>query len=613
MLFVASTADALENPVYVFGTNSLAQSIGTGTENNIVVNVADSAFVSRQNGDTVISLYDYANITINKNATVQGNANSGGGGHFNSGPNVIEFNSHSTVTIQSGAVVQQLGSTTNGEAINAHGFGNNIVNYGTIHSANGAALWFQDTSTTGDYALRNTVTNYGTISTDKGDGYNVFGSSRGSGGPGLVFNNYGLVKGSLQFGNGNDSLLFGPGSQITGNVNGGGGTNDLTLDANAGQSATLQGSVKNFNSITKIGEGRWAILGQVPSQGGGEYPPSPINGALEGIVSLTVKNGLLNIVGAAPNFDGTVLIEAPGTLSIQAQSINKAGSVETNGQLIFDQAFNDTYSGKAITGTGSVTKEGGGMLVMSPQNDNTYSGGTYIVEGGLAVDRDSDLGASTGAVILGSQTFAGLSTNGTLRFDSTFDLASTRAITLQDGGGTFDTNGNTTNISQTISGTGRLTKAGEGTLNLSGNNTYAGGTTVTGGILGINSDAALGASGSRLALYDATTLRLNGDLGANTRPVTLAGAPGSSMTIDTGIYSGTLAGNVDGNGKLVKQGTGTLALYGSNIYQGGTRVEAGTLAINSSNALGSETNALELYDRTTLRLDGNVLMNNRPL
>jgi hypothetical protein len=65
------------------------------------------------------------------------------------------------------------------------------------------------------------------------------------------------VIGSLNFGNGDDSLLFGTGSTITGNVNGGGGTNDLTLDA-AGilDHSTLYGSVQNFDSTKKSATAR---------------------------------------------------------------------------------------------------------------------------------------------------------------------------------------------------------------------------------------------------------------------------------------------------------------------------------------------------------------------
>lgn len=85
------------------------------------------------------------------------------------------------------------------------------------------------------------------------------------------------------------------------------------------------------------------------------------------------------------------------------------------------------------------------------------------------------------------------------------------------------------------------------------------------------------------------------------------------MTIDTQANNGTFDGDIQGRGKLVKTGTGTLALYGDNIYQGGTRVEEGTLAVNSDAALGSVVAPLELWDKTTLRLDGNTDMQTRPI
>lgn len=71
-------------------------------------------------------------------------------------------------------------------------------------------------------------------------------------------------------------------------------------------------------------------------------------------------------------------------------------------------------------------------------------------------------------------------TNGILRFDADFDLADARAITLEEGGGTIDTQGYTTNIGQSISGAGTLTKAGSGILNLNGANNYVGGTVLEG-------------------------------------------------------------------------------------------------------------------------------------
>src|SRR5271157_5076851 len=77
-----------------------------------------------------------------------------------------------------------------------------------------------------------------------------------------------------------------------------------------------------------------------------------------------------------------------------------------------------------------------------------HSGGTFLLQGVVAIPADDVLGAATGGLF-----FAG----GTLRFDSAFDLAPTRAITLLARGGTIDTNGNTTTISQPIIGVGALT------------------------------------------------------------------------------------------------------------------------------------------------------------
>ena len=47
-----------------------------------------------------------------------------------------------------------------------------------------------------------------------------------------------------------------------------------------------------------------------------------------------------------------------------------------------------------------------------------------------------------------------------------------RDVTLNSGGGTFNTSGNTATLRGTISGAGGLTKSGAGTLTLTGTNTY---------------------------------------------------------------------------------------------------------------------------------------------
>ena len=64
---------------------------------------------------------------------------------------------------------------------------------------------------------------------------------------------------------------------------------------------------------------------------------------------------------------------------------------------------------------------------------------------------------------------------------------------LNAGGGTFLADAGTgSTLSGVISGSGSVTKAGPGSLTLTGANSYSGGTSLNGGILAVDSDGNLG-------------------------------------------------------------------------------------------------------------------------
>jgi fibronectin-binding autotransporter adhesin len=92
----------------------------------------------------------------------------------------------------------------------------------------------------------------------------------------------------------------------------------------------------------------------------------------------------------------------------------------------------------------------------------------------LKVSADGALGNSSGGLTLDG---------GTLRWRAVFNLSLLRTVTLGSSGGTFDTNGFDTAISQGITGTGGLTKNGSSTLMLGAPNSYTGRTTVNAGTL----------------------------------------------------------------------------------------------------------------------------------
>jgi len=133
---------------------------------------------------------------------------------------------------------------------------------------------------------------------------------------------------------------------------------------------------------------------------------------------------------------------------------------------------------------------------------------------------------------------------------------------------------------------GVLVKTGAGSLTLTGDNRYSGGTLLQGGTLGVGSNTALG-SGS-LSMSDGTTLRAAADGLALANALSLSG----TGNIDTQAYNMTLSGAIsDGAsaGSLTKRGRGSLTLTGAPRYSGNTTIAEGTLAMASYRQTADQT------------------------
>ncbi len=143
-------------------------------------------------------------------------------------------------------------------------------------------------------------------------------------------------------------------------------------------------------------------------------------------------------------------------------------------------------------------------------------------------------------------------------------------------------------ISSLPSGNG-LTVQGNGFTQLMGANTYNGGTTVLGGTLQLASAlATVGSNTGGLTVATGALFDMNGDnasVGALNGGGTIdnvAGAFGAipTLTFGNGNGSGTFSGtiqNTSGTTRIVKAGTGTEVLSGTNTYTGGTTLTAGVL------------------------------------
>ena len=151
-----------------------------------------------------------------------------------------------------------------------------------------------------------------------------------------------------------------------------------------------------------------------------------------------------------------------------------------------------------------------------------------------------------------------------------------------------------------------LTKAGSGTLSLTGANTYSEGTTVNAGTLALGHTSALGANTGNLMLNGGTL-----DLGTYSPAVGTVFFNGGTFTNGTldnatafEVGTGSLSANLGGVSALTKSGPGAFTLSGNNTRSGGTTVRDGTLSITDTASLGS--GPLSVAHGGTLNYTGNI-------
>src|SRR5271165_3301850 len=285
------------------------------------------------------------------------------------------------------------------------------------------------------------------------------------------------------------------------------------------------------------------------------------------------NSGTWNVTNGTIIFDGT-----NPTFLNQGDSSGLVGtlpSLQLNASTTFeiDNASAITEVTGTISGTGGLTKTGSGALVLI--GINTYTGGTNLNGGVLAVDNDGNLGS--GALSFNGGTLEALAAGG--------GITSSKAVSLNAGGGTFSADaGTNSTLSGAVGGAGSFTKNGSGTLSLTGTNTYSGGTNLNGGILAVDSDGNLGTGA--LSFNGGTLEALAAGGGITSSKAVTLNTGGGTFLADAGTSS-TLSGVIGGAGSFTKNGSGTLSLTGANTYSGGTSLNGGILAVNSDGNLGS--------------------------
>lgn len=373
----------------------------------------------------------------------------------------------------------------------------------------------------------------------------------------------------------------GASTTFSGGISGGGlaksGGGTLTLTGTADFSA---GGLLISGGTVQIGQGATSgtLEGDIVNNGvlaitapGAMTANTTVSGIISGSGSLTTGlggSGTVVLTGENTFTGGTSVLS--GVLSIgnggAGGSIVGDVAISTDAALAFYTTASRSIDG-VLSGGGSLEVVAGDFTLTAV---NSYAGGTMISAGAtLHVTQDANLGAVSGGV--------SWLTGGTFAADASF--ASARSFTL----GTDAANvvqvasGATLTLSGNLAegGQSTFTKAGSGTLILSGANSYSGGTQITGGTLSVSGDGNLGAASGGLAI-DGATLAATASF-TSARAVSL-GASGGAISAAAG-QTLTLSGAMSGTGALSLTGAGTVALTGTSAISGATTVSSGTLAL----------------------------------
>ena len=358
---------------------------------------------------------------------------------------------------------------------------------------------------------------------------------------------------------------------VGGNITLGSGTavelhNNRTLnvyDGNFGRTLTINGTLSNGNGT------------------GG-------NGALIlNETSTVVLTGISNDYGNTTiNNNTTLRVGAGGTSGTLGQ-----GTVTNNGSLFFNRS-DDLTASNNISGSGSLTKQGAGVLTLS--GTNTYTGKTAVNGGTLSINDDARLGNAPGSAVADQLSLSA----GTLRITAGTTIATNRGITLS-GGSTFNSSSIGTsanfNVNSIIAGSGGLTLAANGDTSTTGggvggnlhlnntSNSFTGTVNITSGVVSFAGDGAFGNTSNVINISGGGLVATGNRTLPSSRSITLSGG-GDKIFRAYGSATFTVDGPISGTGNVRHTDGGTLILGGTGSFTGNVDNVAGNATISGTMA-----------------------------
>ncbi|MGP1257250.1 MAG: autotransporter outer membrane beta-barrel domain-containing protein, partial [Kiloniellales bacterium] len=394
LAITGANADFLGSVTLTQGTLSLGDSTALGTA-GVTVNGANSTLAY---GDGIALSNDVALGAAGSRLDVSsGSASHGGDITESGGARTLEKTGAGTLILTGDAT--HTGGTT--------------ISAGTLQIGDGGTIG----------SLSGNVTNNATLAFNRSDAIVFGGSVSGTGG-------------LTQAGSGTLTL--------TGDATHTGGTTISagTLRLGAAERLADGGAVTVTGGATFDLAGNDETIGLLSGGGGvtlgagtlttGGAGNSSFSGAISGSGGLTKTGvGTLTLTGANSYSGGTTI--SAGTLQVGdgGTSGSLAGNVTNNAALTFDRSDAIVFGG-VISGSGGLTKAGGGSLTLT--GTSSFTGGTAVTGGTLIVNGTlGDVNVGSGTILGGVGSLGALTANGRVAPGNSIGTLSSGPVTFNPG------------------------------------------------------------------------------------------------------------------------------------------------------------------------------------
>ena len=346
-----------------------------------------------------------------------------------------------------------------------------------------------------------------------------------------------------------------------------------------------------------------------------------LNTATAGSAAITINNtNQLQFLDTSTAGSATITNNSGGSISFASASTASSATIANSNSITFRNTSSAgsagitnnsggfiTFHDTSTAGSAGIANTSGGISFFDTSTAGsaiiTNGGGGFITFNNTATAGSATITNNAGSLVNFFQTStagsAGITNHATMGF---FNASTAGGATITNSGGGAITFNNTS-----TAGSAAITNNSGGIISFRGTST-AGSATITnssGGFIGFSNTSTAGS----VAITNFGVADFSGSTGPNNDHKLSAGSIAGGGQFYLGADQLTVGGNnlstaVSGvisdcgaagiacshhvaGGALVKTGTGTLTLLGTNTYTGGTTISAGTLQLGNGGTSGS--------------------------